>query len=83
MLKKNANEPSQPVLLILGVFSGQMTTPVTVKLAENLIKHVNVPANMTNLFQLFNLTINISAKAFMKKKFTEWYSVEVMKRLNS
>ena len=60
-----------------------MTTPITVKLAKNLIKYVNVPANMTNLLQLFNLTIIIGSKAFMKKKFMEWYSVEVMKRLNS
>ena len=28
-------EPSQPALLILDIFSGQMTTPVTDKLAEN------------------------------------------------
>ena len=38
---------------------------------------------MTNLFQPLDLTINRSAKAFMKKKFAEWYSLEVMKQLNS
>ena len=60
-----------------------MTTPVTDKLAENHIKYVKVPANMTNLFQPLDLTINRSAKAFMKKKFTEWYSLEVMKQLDN
>ena len=44
-------EPAQPALLILDVFSGQMTTPVTDKLAQNCIKYMKVPANMANLFQ--------------------------------
>ena len=76
-------EPSQPALLILDVLSGQMTTPATDKVAENRIKYVKVPANMTNLFQPLDLTINRSPKAFMKKKFTEWYSLEVMKQHDS
>ena len=38
---------------------------------------------MTNLFQPLDLTISRSAKAFMKKKFIEWYSLEVMKQLDS
>ena len=75
-------EPSQPALLILDLFSGQMTTTVTEKLAENHIKYVKVPANMTNLFQPLDLKINISAKPFMKKTFTEWYNLEIMKQLD-
>ena len=38
---------------------------------------------MTNLFQPLDLTISRSAKAFMKKTFTERYSLEVMKQLDS
>ena len=60
-----------------------MTTPATVKLAENHIKYVKVPANMTNLFQPLDLTINRSTIAFMNKKFTKWYSLEIMKQLDS
>ena len=74
---------NKPALLILDVFSGQMTAPVTEKLAQNFIKYVKVPANMTNLFQPLDLTVNGSAKAFMKKKFTEWYSLEVTKQLDN
>ena len=59
-----------------------MTTPVTDKLAENHMKYAKVPANMTNLFQPLDLTINRSVKAFMKKKLTEWNSLEVMKKLD-
>ena len=76
-------EPSQQALLILDVFSGQMASPVTDKLAENHIKYLKVSANMTNLFQLLDLTINRSVKAFMKKKFTGWYSLEVMRERDS
>ena len=60
-----------------------MTVPVTEKLAENFIKYVKVPANMTSLFQPLDLTVNGSAKAFMKKKYTEWYSLEVTKQLDN
>ena len=82
-------ESFQPALLILDVFSGQVTTLATAKLAENHMKYVKVPANMTNLFQwttnfqLLHLTINRSAKAFMKKKFAEWYSLEAMKQFDT
>ena len=34
----------------IAIFSRQMTAPVTEKLAENFIKYVKVPANMTSLF---------------------------------
>ena len=47
---------------------GHITTPVTYKLKENIIKYVHVPANMTNLFQPLDLIVNRSAKAFMKRK---------------
>ena len=76
-------ELSQPVLLILDVFSGQMTTSVMGKLAENHVKYVKVPANITDIFQLLDLTINRSAKFYMKKKCMEWYSLEVMKKVDS
>ena len=38
---------------------------------------------MTNLFQSLDLTVNRNAKAFMKKKFSKWYSLEVMKQVDS
>ena len=72
----------QPALLIIDVFSGQMTQPVLTKLKENHIKLTKVPANMTNLFQPLDLTVNGSAKAFMKRKFTEWYSSQISKQLD-
>ena len=37
---------------------------------------------MTNLFQPLDLTVNGSAKAFMKRKFTDWYSSSISKQLD-
>ena len=45
--------------------------------------NVRVPANMTNLFQPLDLTVNRSAKAFMTRKLTEWYSLQITKQLDS
>ena len=64
----------QPALLIIDVFSGQMIDPVIEKIRENSIKLVKVPPNMTQLFQPLDLTVNGTAKAYMKRRFTEWYS---------
>ena len=72
----------QPALLIIDVCSGQMTDPVIQKLKENHIKVTRVPPNIANLFQPLDLTVNGSAKAFMKKKFTEWYSSSIAKELD-
>ena len=38
---------------------------------------------MTNLFQPLDLTVNRNAKAFMKRKFTEWYSLQVTNQLGN
>ena len=40
-----------------------------------------VPANMTHFFQPLDLTVNGSAKNFMKKKFVTWYANEVKKKI--
>ena len=64
-------DEKQPTPLITDVFSGQMTKPVIDKMAENYIKLVKVPANMTRIFQPLDLIVNRSAKVFMKKRFTE------------
>ena len=67
-------DEKQLALLIINVFSGQMTKPIFDKMAENCIKLVKVPANMTWIFQPLDLVVNGFAKAFLKKRFTEWCS---------
>ena len=65
----------------MDVFRGQMTDPVLLKLRENSIFLFRVPPNMTNLFQLLDLNVNGAAKAFLKRKYIEWYSGEISKAL--
>ena len=62
---------SQPTLLILDVFRGQMTSEVTTLLQENNIFFVTVPNNMTHLFQPLDLTVNGFCKSYLKRKFAQ------------
>ena len=36
---------------------------------------------MTNLFQPLDLTVNGATKAFLERKYTEWYSKKISKAL--
>ena len=49
---------------------------------EHDIVICQVPANMTHLFQPLDLTVNSSAKAFLKAKFTEWFSQKIEEGLS-
>ena len=60
-----------------------MTPAVLLKLQENQFFLVVVPPNKTNLFYSLDLTVNGVAKAFMQRCFTEWYSQEIQKELES
>ena len=51
------------------------------KMKENHILFVRVLANMRNIFQPLDLTVNGSFKSLMKRKFTEWYCKEIGKQL--
>ena len=70
-------------LLIMDVFKGQMTPPVLELLKESNILLVEVPNNMTHLFQPLDLTVNSWAKNFMREKFAEWYASQIREGLDS
>ena len=74
-------DEKQPAFSIINVFSGQITKTVIDKMAENYIKTVKVPANMTWNFQLLDITVNGSTKAFLKKHLTELYSCCIAQEL--
>ena len=65
---------TQPALLIIDVFRGQMTEDVLTVLKDNNILPVRASANMTPIFQPLDLTVNGTFKTFMRKKFSEWHS---------
>ena len=69
-----------PALIIMDVFKGQMTCAVRELLNENHILLEKVPGNLTCLFQPLDVQggPNGYVKRFMKKKFTLWYSDQVI-----
>ena len=72
-----------PALLIMDVFKGHMTCAVRELLNENHILLEKVPANLTYLFQPLDVQgLNDHVKRFMKKKFTLWYSDQVIRALD-
>ena len=73
----------QMALLIIDLFRGQMTEPVLNILKKYNICLIKVPANMTDIFQLLDLTVNRSAKSFFKRKFTQWYSSQIQRDMES
>ena len=68
----------------MDVFKGQMTCAVRELLNENHILLEKVPANLTYLFQplVVQGDPNGYVKRFMKKKFTLWYSDQVIRALD-
>ena len=80
--KKLGLEISHKGLLIMDVFTGQMTTDVLDVITKNNICVVNVPANMTKFYQPLDLTVNGQAKRFFKSKFSAWYADQISKQLN-
>ena len=71
-----------PALAIYDVFKGQVTKKVFSILEANNIYTVRVPANCTDRLQPMDLSMNKPAKEFMRRKFQEWYAIEVQKQLD-
>ena len=44
---------------------------------------MTVPRNPTNKFQLLDLTINKTAKAFIQNRYNDWFSDQVARQLKS
>ena len=66
-----------PALLILDLFRGQLTKVVVGEMQKHNILMCQVPANMTHIFQPLDLTVNGSAKSFLKAKFIEWFAEKI------
>ena len=82
-VRQEENLPvSQKALVIMDVFFGQITSFVLDGFKDNKIEVVCVPANMTYLLQPLYLTVNGYAKRFASRKFSEWYSSQIMKQLD-
>ena len=65
------------------MFRGQITDDVLNLFKENNIKTVFILANMTNLLQLLDLTVNVYAKIFCRKRFNHWYIEQITEHLDN
>ena len=65
--------------MIMDNFKGQVTSSVVSLLTVNNIMVCYVAPNMTDKLQPMDLTVNKPAKDFLKQKFQEWYSDQILK----
>ena len=71
----------QKALMVMDVFTCQMTEDVVKQYEDNNIFIVNVPNNITKYYQPLDVTVNGHCKKFLKRKFTQWYWAEVTRQL--
>ena len=81
--EKNIGDADQYALLIWDIFRGQKTEAVTSLLQEQKILNEYVPNNMTDYFQVLDLTVNKWVEDFMKQKFNEWFATQLGNKLES
>ena len=78
----NGFSANQYALVILDVFTGQMTSDVLNLIRDNKVLLTNVPANTTEFHQPLDLTVNGYPKRFMARKFNDWYTQQVSAQLH-
>ena len=81
--REEIGDHSQSALVIMDNFKGQVTNSISALLEAHNIHVCLLPANTTDLLQPMDITVNKPAKDFLKQKFEQWYSDEVVKQLNA
>ena len=70
----------QHALCIFDNFKAQLTDDVLQVLEDNDIDVIYVPPNCTNSLQPLDLSVNKSAKGFLRKKFEQWYAQQIFEQ---
>ena len=65
-------------LVIMNNFKGQTTEKVIHALDAANIHACFLPSNTTYLLQPMDLTVNKPVKAFLRRKFEEWYATNLI-----
>ena len=73
---------NQYALVIMDVFTGQMTNDVLNLLRDNNILLTNVRPSMIKFYQRLDLTLNGFSKLFMAGKFNDWDVGQVCAQLD-
>ena len=74
-------KPDHPALVIFDKFTGQGTESLLELLEANHIHVVMVPANCTDRLQPLDVSVNKSAKNFLRQQFQKWYAEQIYKQL--
>ena len=82
IIRENLGE-HKPALAIFDNFKAQLTDAVTNLLDDNDIHICLLPPNTTDRLQPLDISVNKPAKDFLKRKFDEWYTEQVMKLLDA
>ena len=70
-----------PALAIFDVFQGQTTDMIYEILEKNNIFILKILANCTDRLQPMDFSVNKSVKDFLRQRFMEWYSSQVLVKL--
>ena len=73
--------PDQRALLMFDNFKGQCTEALLKLLDENNVSVVLIPPNCTDRLQPLDVSVNKSAKEFLRRKFHVWYAENVCAQL--
>lgn len=68
---------SQAALAVFDHFKGQLTGNVMAALERNNIQSVLIPATCTDRLQPLDISVNKSAKVFIRSEFQQWYAAQI------
>ena len=81
-VRSELDDEEQAALAIFDCFKGQLTDRITDTLEHYNIQSVIVPAGCTDRLQPLDLSVNKSAKVFLRSQFQDWYSAQITEQLS-
>ena len=79
--KKLQLDANHPALVVFDRFKAQCTQNILSLLDSNNIRYVIVPPNCTNRLQPLDVSVNKSAKEYLRRQFQQWYSDQIFKQM--
>ncbi len=76
-------DENQAALAIYDHFKGQLTEKITMLLDKHNIQSVLVPPSCTDRLQPMDISVNKTAKSFLRSEFQKWYADEIAHQLNN
>lgn len=74
--------PNQTAMVIFDVFRGQTTAAVCNILEENNLVYQHITSGCTDKLQPLDISVNKSAKSYLRENFSNWYAEKVKQQLD-